>query len=100
MRVWASSARAVTQSIGLLELAGSAWRVNSTKSGLERRVDPTSTAAAQATIAASSREPSEHLSAAWAAAYGRSPDPDKAYAEAVKAVDVDPAQPGRVIWNG
>ena len=70
----------------MLTSAGSAWRVNSRQDGLERRVDGTVNAAAQATIT-SSQAASQHLAAAWTAAYGRRPDPDKSYAEAVKAVE-------------
>ncbi len=66
---------------------GSAWRINTGGGGVERRGDETITAATAATAAAASPESGGHLSAAWTAAYGRHPDPDKAYAEAVKAVE-------------
>lgn len=71
----------------LLAAANSAWRVNADWRGLERRVDPTVTTAVTATIRDAAAEPAGHLAAAWDATYGRRPDPDKAYAEAVKAVE-------------
>jgi hypothetical protein len=77
---------------GLLELAGSAWRVNSDQDGLERRVDGSIKAAVTTTIQRAGSEASDHLAAAWQAAYGRQPDPDKAYAEAVKAVEAPACQ--------
>jgi hypothetical protein len=86
-----------------LELAGSAWCVAAERGGLERRVDPTVAAAAQATIADASQEASQHLAAAWSRAYGRDPDPDKAYDEAVLAVEalacplVCPTNPRRTL---
>jgi hypothetical protein len=72
---------------GLLAAANSAWRVNAEWRGLERRIDPTVTAAVAATARDAGTEAGGHLAAAWDAAYGRRPDPDKAYAEAVKAVE-------------
>ncbi|WP_432983318.1 hypothetical protein [Dactylosporangium sp. CA-233914] len=71
----------------ILAAANFAWRVNADWRGLERRIDPTATAAVTTTIVSAPAESSRHLAAAWDAAYGRAPDPDKAYAEAVKAVE-------------
>lgn len=33
------------------------------------------------------QDAADHLSAAWDSAYGRTPDPDKAYSEAIRAVE-------------
>jgi hypothetical protein len=71
----------------LLLGGGSTWRVSADGHALEGRVDETVTAAAAGTIHAANDEAAEHLAAAWRAAYGRQPDPDKAYAESVKAVE-------------
>ncbi|MFG1849569.1 hypothetical protein [Micromonospora carbonacea] len=71
----------------MLAAANFAWRVNVDWRNLERRIDPTATAAVTATIRTASEEAAGHLAAAWDACHGRHPDPDKAYAEAVKAVE-------------
>jgi hypothetical protein len=70
----------------LLERGGSAWRVADDGQALERRIDPT---VAEAVSRASVRVTSaaEHPRTAWRAAYGRQPDPGKAYGEATKAVE-------------
>jgi hypothetical protein len=70
----------------LLASAGSAWTVNARGKGLERRVDSTATLQVSMAIDAGGR-PAAHLAIAWAEAFGRNPDPAKAYAEAVKAVE-------------
>lgn len=69
----------------LLVTANFAWRA--TWKGLERRIDATTAEAVGTTIRNATEEAAEHLAAAWAAVYGRHPDADKAYAEAVKAVE-------------
>jgi hypothetical protein len=79
-----SSAEAVEQLDQLLEDAGSAFTVDWLQRCLKRRVDPTVTVAAVHTMTAT---PSRHLREAWAATYGRHPDPAKAYDEAVRAVE-------------
>lgn len=76
----------------LLDDAGSAYRVADTTDGLEERVTPTVRDAvrqtmADAATAASSGSAADHLAAAWQAAYGRSSDPERAYSEAIKAVE-------------
>jgi hypothetical protein len=71
----------------MLAAANFAWRVNADWRGLERRIDPIVTAAVTATIRTASAEAAGHIAAAWDACHGRQPDPDKAYAEAVKAVE-------------
>ncbi|MFJ9597990.1 hypothetical protein ACIRS3_35250 [Streptomyces virginiae] len=76
----------------LLDDAGSAYRVNEDQDGLEERVTPavrdavrqTLTDAAAQTAAGSA---ADHLAAAWQAAYGRNPDPVRAYSESIKAVE-------------
>lgn len=88
---WAKPNQAVpgprTQLNDALTGGGSIWRVNADGDGVERRVDDAVTAATAATATAAGLEAGGHLGAAWTAAYGRHPDPDKAYAEAVKAVE-------------
>jgi hypothetical protein len=72
----------------LLLEGGSLWRVgrHGRKLGLERRVDETVTSATREAITTPGTA-GDHLSKAWKEAYGRSPDPSAAYAEAVKAVE-------------
>lgn len=75
----------------LLTDAGSAWTIDDEFQGLYRRVDPT-VVEARKTAEAAAREAgrptaAEHLRAAWQEAYGVSPDPTRAYGEAVKAVE-------------
>lgn len=76
----------------LLDEAGSAYRVSEASDGLEERVTPgvrdavrRAVADAAATTAAGSA--ADHLATAWQTAYGRSPDPMRAYSEAIKAVE-------------
>lgn len=71
----------------LLTVGGAGWRINAAVKGLERRVDTTVTAAAAQAVRGAGDEAAEHLRAAWDAAYGRGPDPDRAYDEAVLAVE-------------
>ncbi|MGW3746837.1 hypothetical protein ACWD62_41565 [Streptomyces sp. NPDC005146] len=76
----------------LLDNAGSAYRVTDSRDGLEERVTPAVRDAvrqtmADAAAAASSGSAADHLATAWQAAYGRSPDPERAYSEAIKAVE-------------
>lgn len=78
--------------IRMLDDAGSAYRVSEDGSCLEERVAPAVAAAADATIkeaaaVSSAGSASEHLQAAWQAAYGLRPDPVRAYSEAIKAVE-------------
>ncbi|WP_405668963.1 hypothetical protein OG379_40405 (plasmid) [Streptomyces sp. NBC_01166] len=76
----------------LLDEAGSAYRVAETLDGLEERVTPGVRDAVRRTVADAAVAPAagsaaDHLAAAWQAAYGRSPDPTRAYSEAIKAVE-------------
>ncbi|MGW2463258.1 hypothetical protein ACWC2M_30285 [Streptomyces sp. NPDC001761] len=77
---------------GMLDDAGSAYRVNEAADGLEERVTPAVRDAVQQTITDVAAGPgagsaAHHLTAAWQAAYGRGPDPVRAYSEAIKAVE-------------
>ncbi|WP_437033517.1 hypothetical protein [Streptomyces sp. enrichment culture] len=76
----------------ILDDAGSAYRVNEAADGLEERVTPAVRDAVRQTIADAAAGPAagstaDHLAAAWQAAYGRGPDPERAYSEAIKAVE-------------
>jgi hypothetical protein len=75
----------------MLTLGGSAYRVNEEQTGLEIRVDATAHHALASTLSASrtpqSGSAAQHLATAWKCAYGRDPDPSKAYSEAIKAVE-------------
>lgn len=75
----------------MLTLAGSSYRVNDARTGLELRIDETAQQALSSTLAAAqtaqSGSAAEHLATAWRCAYGRDPDPSKAYSEAIKAVE-------------
>ena len=66
--------------------AGSAWRVNADFTGLERRVEETVSEAAA--VAMQHGKSGQLLREAWVAVYGVSPDPSKAYGQAIKAVEV------------
>ncbi|MFC9948481.1 hypothetical protein [Streptomyces pratensis] len=82
---------AIAELEDMLTLAGSAYRVNDARTGLELRVDATAQRAVVSTLAAArtpqSGSAADHLATAWACAYGRDPDPSKAYSEAIKAVE-------------
>lgn len=88
-----SSARdqAIAELEDMLRLAGSAYRVNDARTGLELRVDATAQQAVANTLAAArtpqSGSAADHLATAWKCTYGRDPDPSKAYSEAIKAVE-------------
>ncbi|MFF2721341.1 hypothetical protein [Streptomyces sp. NPDC058011] len=83
---------AVGKLVEILDEAGSAYRVNEAADGLEERVTPAVRDAVRQTMADARAQPSagsaaDHLAAAWQAAYGRGPDPVRAYGEAIKAVE-------------
>jgi hypothetical protein len=84
--VWGegSSASSLEHLEEILADAGSAFTVSWRERCLQRRVDATTTTAAEQTMTAA---PGDHLRAAWVAAYGRDTDPAKAYDEAVRAVE-------------
>lgn len=73
----------------ILDEAGSAWTVARDPDDrycLDRRVDSTVEAAARREMAEQSPA-AAHLRSAWYHAYGRNPDPSKAYSDAIKAVE-------------
>jgi hypothetical protein len=78
--------RAVTSLSEILTMGGSAWRVSSDGCSLERRVDETVRAAAEA-AATPGTSSATHLAAAWESIYGRNPNPSRAYSESIKAVE-------------
>jgi hypothetical protein len=73
-----------------LQEAGAAWRVapieGTFNHRLERRTDPAASVAMKRITSNQPRD-SAHLSLAWEAAYGRDPQPSRAYSEAIKAVE-------------
>jgi hypothetical protein len=73
-----------------LRESGSVWRVGRIEGTvnyrLERRTDVAAGMALNR-IAGLRARGGEHLTAAWEAAYGRDPNPSRAYSEAVKAVE-------------
>ncbi len=71
----------------LLRLANSAYRVNDRGDGLELVLVPGVKEVVQEAVDAAPGSAGEHLAAAWALAYGRTPDPVKAYSEAIKAAE-------------
>ncbi|WP_234319459.1 hypothetical protein [Streptomyces sp. NRRL S-237] len=78
--------------VDLLDDAGSAYRVTEEANGLEERVAPAVRDVVRQTIANAVASPAagsaaDHLATAWRAAYGRSPDPVRAYSESIKAVE-------------
>jgi hypothetical protein len=76
--------------VDTLGAANSLWRVAERSDGrlhLQSRVDATVTAAVSEAVHTAPQQAAEHLRTAWEAAYGHSPDPDKAYHEAVRAVE-------------
>lgn len=70
----------------ILETAGSVWTVNSGGNGLERRVDATAKDAFLDVVGVGDVA-SEELSSAWAAVYGRNPNPSDGWDHAIKAVE-------------
>lgn len=64
---------------------GSAY--NYRRDRLERRVDDATLAAFERVAATAGDEASMHLRRAWQAAYGRDPEPSRAYGDAVRAVE-------------
>jgi len=73
----------------VLAIGNSAYAVRSDNAGLEMRVLPEAKLNVEKAIAAADKKGSvgEHLTTAWNAAYGRIPDPAKAYGESIKAVE-------------
>lgn len=71
----------------ILTDSGSELRLNRNEHRLERRVDETVANAANNAAHAGANDSRSHLSAAWAAAYGLTPEPDTSYRESVRAVE-------------
>ena len=81
------SIRAAENLLHMLQQAGSAWTPETKMpSQLLRRVEATANEAFQRAVLEDDRA-SEHLRTAWLNTYARNPDPSKAYAEAVKAIE-------------
>lgn len=66
---------------------GSLYRIDRDSQCLVRRIDATVQAAAEATIKSAPEAAADHLRQAWVAAYGRNPDPDKVFNEAIRGVE-------------
>lgn len=71
----------------LLARANSAYRVRDDWRGLEERVAPGVKELVKETIETAPGSAGDHLTNAWNEAYGRNPDPVKAYSESIKAVE-------------
>lgn len=92
---YVGSRRPVDELRRLLIGGGAAWTLTANEDGLERRVIPSVAdavvEAVQGALDAGAETPAaqagEHLTRAWDAAYGVEPDPDRAYDEAVLAVE-------------
>lgn len=70
----------------ILESGGSAWTVNSQRTGLEKRVSDSAKSAMESATA-SSATVSNEIREAWNQAFGRTPDPSDAWDHAIKAVE-------------
>jgi hypothetical protein len=70
-----------------LDEGHSAYRVNDGYSGLEMRVLPEVKEQVQAVVDAAAGSPGEHLAGAYNAAYGRTPDVERAYDRSIKAAE-------------
>jgi hypothetical protein len=89
VRSWSSD---VDELAEMLADGGSAYEVNSSLSGLERRVDPTVREAFSASVSLAEsivgrERAADRLRRAWASAYGLHPDPSAAVHDAVRAVE-------------
>ncbi|WP_051703291.1 hypothetical protein [Oerskovia turbata] len=73
--------------VNLLEAANSAYRVRDDRRGLEERVVPGVRELVAETVNSATGSAGDHLATAWNEAYGRNPDPAKAYSESIKAVE-------------
>jgi len=81
--------RQVSQLDTILEHGNSTYQVSwGPPSGLVHRVDPTAQAALDQAIATTDETASDLLSRAWTKARSHDPDPDGAYHDAVRAVEV------------
>jgi hypothetical protein len=73
--------------IEILTDAGSLYRVDPHGRCLVRRVDATVQTAVDGAVSTATATAADHLRTAWVAAYGFNPDPDKAYDQAVLAIE-------------
>lgn len=71
----------------VLSDGGSSYRIELDERRLVRRVGDTVEQALDQAVGVAPKDAAAHLRAAWIAAYGRSPDPDKAFNEAIRAVE-------------
>ncbi|NYF57876.1 hypothetical protein [Micromonospora purpureochromogenes] len=81
---------ALRELVDMLASSNSLWRVKQRpdgRQGLERAVDETVAAAAAKAVGSAQQQAADHLREAWRAAYGRDPDPDKAFNEAMRGVE-------------
>ena len=69
-----------------LRVGGSVWTVREDRRGLERRVSE-STAASYSRSIQANDDSSNELKEAWAAVYGRNPNPSDAWDHAIKAIE-------------
>ncbi|WP_433127819.1 hypothetical protein ACQPWW_33680 [Micromonospora sp. CA-240977] len=75
-------------SLGLLLAEGnSLYRIDTDGRCLERRVSEEADGAFKAATQAAPPTAADHIRQAWKAAYGRKPDPDKVFTEAIRAVE-------------
>lgn len=81
---WGFAGRLALQD--LLTQAGSVWAVSADFSSLQKRVAPELTSLVSE-IVSGEGSAAQHLTRAWSELYGRSPDPSKACAEAIKAME-------------
>ncbi|MEU2986232.1 hypothetical protein ABZ647_17710 [Micromonospora aurantiaca] len=65
----------------------SLYRFDPAQRGLVRRVDESSQEAANQAIKATTATAADHVREAWGAAYGLTPEPDKVFNEAIRAVE-------------
>ncbi len=71
----------------VLDDGASVWRVGPTSEQLVRRVDDAVQHVVDQAFQQASPTAGQHLATAWSAVYGRRPDPDRGYDEAVLAVE-------------
>ncbi|WP_433630019.1 hypothetical protein [Nocardia sp. CA-120079] len=107
------SGRSIREQVNLvddvLRDGRSVWMVSEKRDSLERRQDPTVTAAVrqagESAVAANRNAAATHLQVAWDAAYRLHPDPSTAYREAILAVEaaaipvVVPTQAGATLGH-
>jgi hypothetical protein len=71
----------------ILSMGNSAYRVRDDRKGLEMRIVPEVRQQVRNIVDSTAGSAGAHLATAWKEAYGRTPDPVKAYSEAIKAVE-------------